>query len=109
MANERSRRVFDLTTKLLLHDPAHYTIWRIRQTLLLPLNKDLQAELKWTESLAEDNLKNYQLWHHRMVVVRMIMEMDEEARGGWEVGREMKAIERLLQLDEKNYHAWSYR
>lgn len=51
------------------------------------------------DNFAEDNPKNYQIWHHRRAVV-------EELNDG---SRELEFCENVFEVDAKNYHAWAHR
>ncbi|KAG1144908.1 hypothetical protein G6F37_008233 [Rhizopus arrhizus] len=97
--NEKSERVLLLTQDIIDMNPAHYTVWNYRQNVLFALNKDLNEELDYIDSIAADQAKNYQVWHHRQVVV------DKLGTGD----RELSFINSILENDSKNYHGWSYR
>jgi len=45
------------------------------------------------------NSKNYQVWHHRKVIVEWLKDPSEE----------LAFIETVLSKDAKNYHAWQHR
>lgn len=62
---EISERAFELTTECTRLNPANYSVWEYRRHLLRQLNKDLTEELDFCEESIQDNLKNYQVWHHR--------------------------------------------
>jgi protein farnesyltransferase/geranylgeranyltransferase type-1 subunit alpha len=51
------------------------------------------------DELAVKFLKNYQVWHHR----RLLVTITRKAK------QELDFIRKGLQVDEKNYHTWSYR
>lgn len=70
-----------------------------RQQVLFELNSDLQKELDYIDEIASAQAKNYQVWHHRQVIV------DKLNNGE----REIPFIDEILEEDSKNYHAWSYR
>ncbi|ORX58757.1 protein prenylyltransferase [Hesseltinella vesiculosa] len=80
-------------------NPAHYTIWQYRQQVLFALHADMVLELNYLDDIAENQVKNYQVWHHRQVIV--------DALGNGD--REIPFINGILEEDSKNYHAWSYR
>ncbi|KAI9246596.1 hypothetical protein BY458DRAFT_446694 [Sporodiniella umbellata] len=80
-------------------NPAHYTVWNYRQNVLFALQSDLNAELEFIDMIAGDQAKNYQVWHHRQVIV------DKLGAGDQELG----FINTILETDSKNYHGWSYR
>jgi protein farnesyltransferase/geranylgeranyltransferase type-1 subunit alpha len=68
-ANEYSDRALALTETVIELNAAHYTAWHFRRQCLFALNKDLAAELEFTEQVALNTPKNYQIWHHRRAVV----------------------------------------
>lgn len=45
------------------------------------------------------NSKNYQVWHHRKIIVEWLQDSSEE----------LAFIETVLCKDAKNYHAWQHR
>lgn len=45
------------------------------------------------------NSKNYQVWHHRRIIVEWLQDPSEE----------LSFIETVLCKDAKNYHAWQHR
>lgn len=98
-ANEFSERVLELTEDLIDLNPAHYTVWLYRAQCLLALDKDLKAELEWLNDIALAHQKNYQIWHHRNLIVDKLDACDGEA----------DFVEKMFELDAKNYHVWSYR
>jgi protein farnesyltransferase/geranylgeranyltransferase type-1 subunit alpha len=51
------------------------------------------------DELAVKFLKTYQVWHHR----RLLVTITRKAK------QELAFIQKGLQVDEKNYHTWSYR
>lgn len=70
-----------------------------RRDILRHLNTNLEEELEYTEIMIMKNSKNYQVWHHRRVMVELI--------GNGE--NELEMTEHILELDAKNYHAWQHR
>lgn len=98
-ANEFSPRVLDLTEDLIDMNPAHYTVWLYRAQCLFALDYNLKAELEWLNEIALSHQKNYQIWHHRNLIVDKIGSCEGEA----------EFVERMFELDGKNYHVWSYR
>ena len=98
-ANEFSPRVLDLTEDLIDMNPAHYTVWLYRAQCLFALNSDLREELEWLNETALAHQKNYQIWHHRHLILDKLGECEGEA----------EFVERMFEKDAKNYHVWSYR
>ncbi|WZY89582.1 hypothetical protein YC2023_046317 [Brassica napus] len=60
-SDERSPRALRLTEEALRLNSGNYTVWHFRRLVLEELDHDLYEELKFIESIAEDNSKNYQL------------------------------------------------
>ncbi|KAJ3292298.1 CAAX geranylgeranyltransferase alpha subunit [Rhizoclosmatium sp. JEL0117] len=102
-ANEKSQRVLDLTAAIIELNPAHYTVWKVRQECLIALNADMRQELEYATEVGLEHHKNYQVWHHREVVVTQIG-YDEAV-----IKKELGYIHAQFKIDSKNYHAWSYR
>lgn len=98
-ANEHSTRALELTEDVIEQNPAHYTVWLYRASVLFGIGADLRAELEWVSDVARAHQKNYQIWNHRMMIV--------EKLGSPEGEREF--VEEMFALDGKNYHVWSYR
>jgi protein farnesyltransferase/geranylgeranyltransferase type-1 subunit alpha len=98
-ANEFSPRVLKLTEDLIDMNPAHYTVWLYRARCLFTINADLREELKWLNETALEHQKNYQIWHHRQMIVDRL----DDCQG------EGKFVERMFEKDAKNYHVWCYR
>jgi protein farnesyltransferase/geranylgeranyltransferase type-1 subunit alpha len=68
------------------------------------LNTDLEDELEFIDIIAEDNPKNYQVYHHRQRIIEAMAKL-----GTADFERELKFTEELIVADNKNYHVWSYR
>ena len=98
-ANEYSQRALDLTADLIDMNPAHYTVWLYRAQCLFAINADLNAELAWLNETALDSPKNYQIWHHRNLIVDKLDSCEGEA----------DFVAQMFEKDAKNYHVWSYR
>ncbi|EGP85616.1 uncharacterized protein MYCGRDRAFT_73812 [Zymoseptoria tritici IPO323] len=97
--NEHSPRALTLTEHLISLNPAHYTVWLYRASILFALGSDLREELEWLSDIALSHQKNYQIWHHRNLIVDKLGSADGEG----------EFVERMFELDGKNYHVWSYR
>ncbi|WWC90667.1 uncharacterized protein L201_005603 [Kwoniella dendrophila CBS 6074] len=99
-AEERSERALELTETIIRLNPAHYTVWQYRMATLLALNKDLEEELQLMNEFAIQNLKSYQVWHHRLLLLTHISPKDPSF--------EIEYIHQSLLPDPKNYHTWAY-
>ena len=70
-----------------------------RYETLIALSAPLAPELTLMDELTVKFLKTYQVWHHR----RLLVTITRKAK------QELAFIQKGLQVDEKNYHTWSYR
>ena len=68
------------------------------------MNQNLLIELQYIDTYAEENPKNYQIWHHRRVIVELLNDYTSNA-----ALHELEFTSNVLHEDNKNYHAWSYR
>ena len=99
---------------------------------------NLQKELSWVGMVGGENPKNYQIWHHRRALLEKLMEeakasiamtsLSSSTGGGdpltapaspsssssdpeiQQVGKaELEYLTTVIDVDGKNYHAWSHR
>lgn len=108
---EYSTRCLRLTEHIISLNPAHYTVWLYRFSIIQALDIPLPDEIKWLNQVSLDNLKNYQIWHHRRLLMDHYYptiksqpeEVDRLAKS------EQAFLTQILAEDTKNYHVWSYR
>ncbi|KAI9011164.1 hypothetical protein BC832DRAFT_549872 [Gaertneriomyces semiglobifer] len=107
---EWTKETFDLTTKLLSLNPEFYTAWNGRRQYLLSSFSSLSTEEIQSSCLGELALctaslheapKSYWVWHHRKWVLE---NMPEPPWDG-----ELKLLNKLLDMDARNFHGWDYR
>ena len=129
-ANELSPRTLKVTEYIIKINPAHYTCWGFRLRALFSVAKKaeeegneggelavLLGEMEYLNKVAVLNEKNYQIWHHRQMVMDRMGELvkeKERMQGNEGEVREMIRKEhdftaKMFDLDSKNYHVWSYR
>ena len=103
---ELSPRALALTAHLIKLNPSHFSVWQYRANILLhspdlEASRDdvLRAELGWLDELAHRNMKSYQVWQHRRLVVAALGDPSGE----------LKFVADNLERDAKNYHTWGYR
>lgn len=110
-AEESSPRCLRLTDLVISMNPAHYTVWLYRFKIISTLRLSIPDEIKWLDEVAMNNLKNYQIWHHRQLLMDyyypMIFTDDEDVKKL--AKSETDFIATMLAEDTKNYHVWSYR
>ncbi|KGO60273.1 Protein prenyltransferase, alpha subunit [Penicillium expansum] len=102
-ANEMSERALTLTKDVISMNPAHYTVWIYRAKILFSLEKDLNEELSWLNDVSLKYLKNYQIWHHRQVL------LSSKAHFPTFPPKEANFLMEMFAQDSKNYHVWTYR
>jgi protein farnesyltransferase/geranylgeranyltransferase type-1 subunit alpha len=102
-ANEMSERALKLTEDIIAINPAHYTVWLYRAKIIFELNKNLQDEIAWLNKVSLANLKNYQIWHHRQII------MSRRTVFPSLPSKERDFLMEIFAIDSKNYHVWIYR
>lgn len=100
---ETSERVLALTWDIINMNPAHYSAWQYRYRTLQATGADLEAELRLMDDFAVTNMKTYQVWHHRRLLLTALRSSPAAAAA------ELAFTARVLGADAKNYHTWSYR
>lgn len=108
---EYSPRCLRLTQHIISMNPAHYTVWLYRFSIVRALEIPIPEEIDWLNQVSLDNLKNYQIWHHRRLVMdyyfpTIASSPDQVAQLA---KSEQEFLEQILAEDTKNYHVWSYR
>ncbi|KAF2470611.1 protein prenylyltransferase [Lindgomyces ingoldianus] len=119
--------VLDLTTRLLNENPEYYTIWNHRRRILLdllliPSSDDrpsttlyrrgeelIHDDLQLTFALLRKFPKCYWIWNHRIWILQKgeLSFNSASARKLW-LG-ELQLVGKMLHLDSRNFHAWTYR
>ncbi|KAI1005092.1 hypothetical protein K3495_g3125 [Podosphaera aphanis] len=108
---EHSPRALALTAHVIALNPAHYTVWLYRASIIFALNTSISAELEWLNEVALQNQKNYQIWHHRQLLIDHLypsIATDSESMEQL-AASESSFIQTMFDADSKNYHVWSYR
>jgi protein farnesyltransferase/geranylgeranyltransferase type-1 subunit alpha len=108
---ECSPRALKLTEHVISQNPAHYTVWLYRFKVLTKLGLSIPDEISWLNEVALENLKNYQIWHHRQLLLDSYYpSISSDPVAVKKLGKsETDFISRILEEDTKNYHVWSYR
>ncbi|EGC34857.1 hypothetical protein DICPUDRAFT_34340, partial [Dictyostelium purpureum] len=94
---------------VLVENPEYYTIWNYRRNVMnqfkekgtSDIQQVYQNELKFIEECIQRYTKSYWIWYHRKWVTVRLDDCD------WD--RELKLCSKLLNLDLRNFHCWSYR
>ncbi|KAK6529874.1 CAAX geranylgeranyltransferase alpha subunit [Arthrobotrys megalospora] len=108
--NDHSARVLDLTADIIGMNAAHYTVWGYRFKTLMALETSngfndgktdwsWRKELDWVQSIAKQYEKNYQIWHHRQLIIDHLNDPTGER----------DRTNEMFASDSKNYHVWTYR
>jgi len=110
-SKEYSPRVLDLTEHVISMNAAHYTVWLYRASTIFALSYPVDKELDWVNEIALENQKNYQIWHHRQLLIDHLyptIASDPEALNALAVS-EVAFMTAMFREDSKNYHVWTYR
>ena len=110
-AEEYSPRCIRLTQHIISMNPAHYTVWLYRFKIISTLGLPVPDEIAWLNEVALTYLKNYQIWHHRQLLIdHYHPQIASDAEEVKKLARsETQFIGTMLAEDTKNYHVWSYR
>ena len=99
-SKELSVRVYKLTTLVIENFPSNYTAWVLRRECINKVKEiDPKEELEWLDSQMVENQKNYQIWHHRKLLIELLNDESHEK----------KILDAVFQGEPKNFHAWSHR
>ncbi|KAF5391749.1 hypothetical protein D9757_001752 [Collybiopsis confluens] len=124
--NDWSNEAFQATTKLLQINPEFYTVWNYRRHILLngifpqstpeKIKNLLADDLAMTMAALKIHPKVYWIWNHREWCLNKVPRgpgtKEEGDPHGWEKEfwkTELFVVEKLLDADSRNFHAWSYR
>ncbi|KAI1503648.1 hypothetical protein F5X99DRAFT_375088 [Biscogniauxia marginata] len=110
-AKEHSPRCLRLTEHIISMNPAHYTVWLYRFAIVAALNISVPDEINWLNEVSLVHLKNYQIWHHRQLLMDHYypaLASDPERIAAL-AESERAFLTEMLEQDTKNYHVWSYR
>lgn len=108
---EHSPRTLRLTENIISMNPAHYTVWLYRFSIVRALRIPIPEEIEWLNQVSLENLKNYQIWHHRRLLLdHYYPEIASDPEAKARLARaEQDFLAQILAEDTKNYHVWSYR
>lgn len=108
---EKSKRCLDLTEHIIKLNSAHYTVWLYRASIITAIGHSIADELEWLNAVSLANQKNYQIWHHRQLLIDHLYPSIFSSRSA--ILRLAKAeinfLTQMFAADSKNYHVWSYR
>ncbi|ETI54114.1 hypothetical protein F443_03032 [Phytophthora nicotianae P1569] len=103
--------VLPLTSHLLLLNPEFHVVWSYRRQAIDALAQKAEnpeaemldmakTELKLTLDALQRNPKSYSAWFQRQWIID---------RGLGDLKLEIGLCDKLLNLDERNFHCWNYR
>ncbi|EKC97901.1 RAB-protein geranylgeranyltransferase [Trichosporon asahii var. asahii CBS 8904] len=112
LARDYSPEALKKTTELLDLNPEFYTVWNYRRHILTrEIVALLGADLRLTVAYLKVHPKVYWIWTHRMWCLENIPRGPGDTEGWrnemWKV--EFGLVEKLLESDARNFHAWGYR
>nr|ODN91605.1 geranylgeranyl transferase type-2 subunit alpha [Cryptococcus depauperatus CBS 7855] len=108
------------TSQLLDQNPEYYTIWNYRRDILQALfpaltPKDvvsqLSNDLRLTTSYLLVHPKVYWIWNHRRWCLESVPNGPDNTQEWRKIfwDGELKLVEKMLDADARNFHAWAYR
>eukprot|EP00834_Sanchytrium_tribonematis_P000503 NODE_9_length_64580_cov_1.431941.p30 type:complete len:280 gc:universal NODE_9_length_64580_cov_1.431941:14776-15615(+) len=124
--NEESERALHLSKLIIEQNPSHYAVYLSRFNLVKKFKKSLYLELCFISQIIYNNLKNYQVWNYRQVIVLEIIKSLKENDGGailqydfdekdeevvskkQLVKSELEYVHSTTDIEPKNYHAFTY-
>ena len=99
-SKELSVRVYNLTSLVISNFPANYVAWILRRQCINQIKEiDINQELKWLDNQMVENQKNYQIWHHRKLLIEKMNDPSHEKN----------VLNEVFSSEPKNFHAWSHR
>jgi len=121
-----SHDALHLTSRLLQVNPEFYTIWNYRRSILLngifpdsspeEINTCISDDLSTTMAALKAHPKVYWIWNHRRWCLENTpLGPGSEEQGdvdGWKQANwdnELFVVEKMLDADPRNFHAWDYR
>jgi len=114
----------EVTTAIIGLNPELYTAWNFRRTTLtngiFPKSSPeeifaaLDGDLSLTFAALQVHPKVYWLWNHRRWCLQNIPDgpTNSEPSKSWRSrtwARELAIVEKMLDRDSRNFHAWNYR
>ena len=100
LSKEISFRVYKLTTLVINDFPSNYVAWVLRRQCINEVKEiDPYQELNWLDKKMVENQKNYQIWHHRKLLIEKLNDASHEKR----------VLDEVFEFEPKNFHAWSHR
>ena len=100
LSKEVSYRVYELTHLIIENFPTNYCAWVVRRQCLDKIKEiNLLEELEWLDSIMIIYQKNYQIWHHRKLLIEKLNDSSHEKN----------ILAKVFESEPKNFHAWSHR
>lgn len=121
-----SQDALHLTSQLLQVNPEFYTIWNYRRNIFLngvflhssleEINARISDDLSTTMAALKAHPKVYWIWNHRRWCLENTPpgpgsdehgDVDGWRKANWD--KELSVVEKMLDVDPRNFHAWGYR
>ncbi|OQS03762.1 geranylgeranyl transferase type-2 subunit alpha [Thraustotheca clavata] len=107
-AKQYDRHALQLSAHVVVLNPEFWIIWAFRRAIILhliqqdsSLKEELgNAECALTQEALMKNPKSYASWFQREWLMK---------QGLANLEKEIKLCDKLLNLDERNFHCWNYR
>ena len=101
--------------------PDFTTLWNYRREIFESLWKTsgdpkaiyemIMKELKFLIGAIKDSPKSYTLWFHRQWIIQKGMHLESQMASDQKMifKLEFGLCDKMLQMDERNFHCWNYR
>lgn len=82
--------------------------------ILETISKLVFSELKELFKMAMSDPKSYEIWFHRIWIIKQFSTIEKQLSPKFEIGRkiiqeDLQICEKYLKKDERNFHVWNYR
>ena len=100
LSKEISLRVYEFTSIVIEFFSTNYAAWVLRRQCIDKIKEiELTKELNWLDEMMLLNQKNYQIWHHRKLLIDKMNDASNEK----------KLLDQVFSSQPKNFHAWTHR
>ena len=109
--SEYSSRAFELSEALSNKIKNHYAVWTYRRKYLIQ-QKDInlyEKELAMVDKYIMEEPKGFQIWDHKRFCLNELLTLKESVLTEAMFEDEISFLQKVFDIDNKNYHAWAYR
>lgn len=89
----------DTTSLIIEYCPSNYSVWIDRREILRNIAEEeyrIEEEIEWIKEQADENQKNYQVWHHFKYIMK---------KTKYNIAEDLDILE-IAKKEPKNIHFW---